>query len=146
MTPAEAEASLAEWAQVDRSRDDRIRAARLAGLSKHRIHVLTGVARTTIDKIIRQEADDSMATHVIMDSVTGDTLSVPLTLEHANYVANRERNLAAEQGRPCSLAVVAMGSEERGVREAARRRMSGNPPRSTIIYDGSEWPKSQEAI
>lgn len=47
MTREEAEALLTEWAQVTASRDDRIRAARDAGLSKHRIWVLTGIARTT---------------------------------------------------------------------------------------------------
>jgi hypothetical protein len=52
MTAAEAEELLTKWAAVDRSRDERIKAARAAGLSKHRIHVLTGIARTTIDKVL----------------------------------------------------------------------------------------------
>lgn len=52
MTAAEAEVLLIEWAAMDRSRDDRIRAALGAGLSKHRIHVLTGIARTTIDRVL----------------------------------------------------------------------------------------------
>jgi hypothetical protein len=52
MTPAEAEEMLAEYAAVVASRDERIRSAIAAGLAKHRVHVLTGVARTTIDKIV----------------------------------------------------------------------------------------------
>lgn len=52
MTPAEAEEMLAEYATVVASRDERIRAALAAGLAKHRVWVLTGVARTTIDKIV----------------------------------------------------------------------------------------------
>ena len=52
MTRDEAEAALAEWAVIDRSRDDLIRAALAAGVSKHRIHILTGIARTTIDRLL----------------------------------------------------------------------------------------------
>jgi hypothetical protein len=50
MTTDEAEAALQAWATVQR--DDLVRAAHGAGVSKNRIHVLTGVARTTIDRIL----------------------------------------------------------------------------------------------
>jgi len=43
---------LTEWAEVTASRDERVRAAVAAGLSKHRVHVLTGIGRTTIDRIL----------------------------------------------------------------------------------------------
>jgi hypothetical protein len=52
MTRAEAESLLTEWAAVNRSRDDRIRAALAAGLTKHRIAVLTGIARSTIARVL----------------------------------------------------------------------------------------------
>jgi len=52
MTPEEAERMLVEWATVTRSRDERVRAALAAGLSKHRISVVSGISRATIDRIL----------------------------------------------------------------------------------------------
>lgn len=56
------EAELSRWAadrkSVAETRDPLVRAARKAGLSKHRIHVLSGIARTTIDEIL---GDDTRA-------------------------------------------------------------------------------------
>lgn len=43
---------LTEWATVTRDRDNRVRAAVAAGVTKHRVSVLTGIARTTIDRIL----------------------------------------------------------------------------------------------
>lgn len=54
MTPEDAERSLTEWAAVAGDRDNRIHAAITAGLSKYRIQQLTGLARSTIDRILRQ--------------------------------------------------------------------------------------------
>jgi len=51
VTADEAIRELAAWAELHRSRDDLIRAAIAAGVTKHKIHVLTGIARTTIDRI-----------------------------------------------------------------------------------------------
>lgn len=51
MTPGQAEELLTEWAAVAASRDARVLAALDAGLTKHRIHVLTGISRSTIDRI-----------------------------------------------------------------------------------------------
>lgn len=56
MTSEEAEAMLLEWRTVVRSRDERVRAAVAAGLSKHRVHVLTGIGRMTVDKILASES------------------------------------------------------------------------------------------
>lgn len=56
-TPEQAEQALIEWAEVHRDRDNRIRAARAAGLSKNRIHVLTGLSRVTIDTVLDPMAD-----------------------------------------------------------------------------------------
>jgi hypothetical protein len=46
----EAEQALIAWASVER--DDLVRAAFAAGVSKHRIYSITGIARTTIDRIL----------------------------------------------------------------------------------------------
>lgn len=62
MTPEEAEAMLLEWRTVTRSRDERVRAAVAAGLTKHRVSVISGVGRSTIDRILRvpaAEEDDA---------------------------------------------------------------------------------------
>jgi hypothetical protein len=48
----EAEMLLTEWAAVTRSRDDRVRLAVGAGVSKNRVHALTGLGRMTIDRIL----------------------------------------------------------------------------------------------
>jgi hypothetical protein len=46
-----AEIDLADWAEQNGRRDDLVRQAIRLGVSKHRIHVITGIARTTIDRI-----------------------------------------------------------------------------------------------
>ena len=50
MTTEEAEAALQAWATVQR--DELVHAAHQAGVSKNRIHGITGIARTTIDRIL----------------------------------------------------------------------------------------------
>jgi hypothetical protein len=52
MRPEEAEQLLIEWAMTNRDRDNLVRAAVASGVSKHRVHELTGIARTTIDRIL----------------------------------------------------------------------------------------------
>jgi hypothetical protein len=56
----ELETALIRWGEQrresDTTRDDLIRAALAAGITKYRVFVLTGIARTTIDKIVREEA------------------------------------------------------------------------------------------
>jgi hypothetical protein len=52
MTPGQIEDALADYAAIVAGRDELILAALAAGLTKHRIHLLSGIARTTIDKII----------------------------------------------------------------------------------------------
>jgi transposase len=56
MSPEEAEQMLSEWVTVTRDRDTRVRAAVAAGLSKHRVHRLTGIGRSTIDRILAAAA------------------------------------------------------------------------------------------
>ena len=56
MLPEEAEQMLSEWVIVTRDRDTRVRAAVAAGLTKHRVHLLTGIGRSTIDRILATTA------------------------------------------------------------------------------------------
>ena len=46
------EIELIGWAENNIRRDELVRSAVNAGVTKHRVHVLTGIARTTIDRII----------------------------------------------------------------------------------------------
>jgi hypothetical protein len=50
MTTEEAEAALQAWATVQR--DELVHAAYQAGVGKNRIHAITGIARTTIDRVL----------------------------------------------------------------------------------------------
>jgi hypothetical protein len=51
VTADEARRALAEWAANNARRDDVVRAALSAGIAKTEVHQLTGLARTTIDRI-----------------------------------------------------------------------------------------------
>jgi hypothetical protein len=53
VTKEEAEQLLIEWAVVTRDRDNRVRAAAEAGVTRYRIEQLTGIAKTTIIRILR---------------------------------------------------------------------------------------------
>jgi hypothetical protein len=46
---------LTEWAIVTRDRDNRVRAAEAAGVTRYRIEQLTGLAKTTIIRILRSD-------------------------------------------------------------------------------------------
>jgi hypothetical protein len=46
---------LTEWAIVSRDRDNRVRAAAEAGVTRYRIEQLTGIAKTTIIRILRAD-------------------------------------------------------------------------------------------
>jgi hypothetical protein len=52
------ESALTQWAAArrlsDETRDSLVRKAVEGGISKHRVHILTGIARTTIDGIIKR--------------------------------------------------------------------------------------------
>ncbi len=43
---------LIEWSSVTRDRDNRVRAAVEVGVSKYRVNQLTGIGRSTIDRIL----------------------------------------------------------------------------------------------
>ena len=53
-----AEMALMSWALIHRHRDELVIAAVAAGISKNRVHVLTGIARTTIDRIIEENSHE----------------------------------------------------------------------------------------
>lgn len=59
MDREQAERELLAYAAAVARRDELVRAARRAGISKNRIHALTGIARTTIDRIV-EESERSM--------------------------------------------------------------------------------------
>jgi hypothetical protein len=61
MTPEEAEGLLTEWAFVTRDRDNRVRWAVAAGVSKYRVNQLTGIGRSTIDRILGASAANGAA-------------------------------------------------------------------------------------
>lgn len=52
MTRSQAEQELVAWATANACRDDVIRSAYQAGVTKTRIAAITGIARTTIDRIL----------------------------------------------------------------------------------------------
>jgi hypothetical protein len=67
MTREEARKALIDWTFQHRRlardlgrmtilRDDHVRSALAAGVSKQEVHDLTGIARTTIDRIIREQS------------------------------------------------------------------------------------------
>ena len=64
LTPEQAERMLAEWAASYGGRDAIVLAAHHAGVTKHRIHVLTGIARTTVDRIVSEENTVTHSTEV----------------------------------------------------------------------------------
>jgi DNA invertase Pin-like site-specific DNA recombinase len=57
MTVREARGLLIEWAAITESRDARVRSALVSGLTKSEISRLTGIARSTVDRILDSEAD-----------------------------------------------------------------------------------------
>ena len=53
MTPSSIQQMLTEWVTVTRDRDNRVRwRAIAAGVSKYRVNQLTGIGRSTIDRIL----------------------------------------------------------------------------------------------
>jgi hypothetical protein len=64
MTPEEAERSLIGWVTVTQDRDTRARAALAVGASTHRVHQLTGIGRSTIDRILSAPTTPGCANNV----------------------------------------------------------------------------------
>lgn len=61
-----AERRLQNWADARAQRDAEIVLARLLGLSKARIHEITGMARTTIDRILEKAVEEMGGTPVLV--------------------------------------------------------------------------------
>jgi DNA invertase Pin-like site-specific DNA recombinase len=57
MTVREAREWLIEWATVVADRDVRVRSAFISGVTKSEISRLTGIARTTVDRILDSAGD-----------------------------------------------------------------------------------------
>lgn len=72
LTREEAEKALTDWAANNARRDDLVRAARAAGVSKNRIHVLTGIARTTIDRIFQERSMNVQDLTAAVKTTLGD--------------------------------------------------------------------------
>lgn len=87
LTPSEAERLLVEWAASFGGRDAVVLAAHRAGVSKHRIHVLTGIARTTLDRILSEES----------------IMTIGIELKSREQELLRQRTIAALLG--CGLTV-----------------------------------------
>lgn len=72
------ERQLREWAAINADRDRRIRAAYHAGVTKHRIHVLSGAARMTVENIVKGITVDATTYTARCNVNTGDiTVLVP---------------------------------------------------------------------
>jgi|GEM_PF-6713565 len=65
MDKSAAETALTEYAAVVADRDNRVRRAYAEGITKNKIHTLTGIARTTIDRIFEENSVYATATQII---------------------------------------------------------------------------------
>ena len=54
MSAKKAERALTQWRQATERRDTLVRQAHAAGLSINRIHILTGIGRSTIYRILAE--------------------------------------------------------------------------------------------
>lgn len=70
-----AEQALIDWGTTNRDRDTRILRGLLAGIPKNRVSLLTGVARNTINNLLREEYPEVNTAAVLraMARVTGMT-------------------------------------------------------------------------
>lgn len=91
MTETEAREALTRWSEAHSQRDSLFRAAYTAGISKYEIHQLTGVARTTIDRIL--EGDTVTATYPPQVTDAPD-MREALTEDLAKYILRAERSPA----------------------------------------------------
>jgi hypothetical protein len=75
--------------------------------------------------------------YVIIDPVTADVLSRPMTYEKAKAIVDKAAEIATANAgyEEFPITFVHKGWELRQVQEVARRAMCGNPPRTRIIYD-----------
>lgn len=113
-TAAEAERLLTEWAAGNGARDGIIRTALEAGISKHRIHVLTGISRSTIDRALAREHDMTAT----LPSWTDYTVTVGA--EYAAYLEDSGRALGG-------LRIVDLGDGRAALDAGAVEQLKGQP-------------------
>lgn len=94
-----AEAELVDYATVMRDRDPRVRRAHAAGINKNRIHLLTGIARTTIDAILEPRPPDAPATMKLPYIVTARYAGTVV-----NYIADADDRADADRVAAAALA------------------------------------------
>ncbi|WP_431889521.1 hypothetical protein [Nocardiopsis alba] len=73
MNSESAEADLREYAAITDDRDNRVINAYTAGITKNRIHTITGISRVTIDKILKEHAMKTATTNLIWSIVRGES-------------------------------------------------------------------------
>lgn len=73
MSKEAAEAALREYVAITDDRDNRVINAYTAGITKNRIHTITGIARTTIDRILKEHAMKTATTNLIWSIVRGES-------------------------------------------------------------------------
>lgn len=89
MNRDEAEKQLTEWAANNAHRDDLVRAALAAGVSKNRIHTLTGIARTTIDRILEVPMDK--IDKYILETITEDFRKELHATNYQDHMSSEDR-------------------------------------------------------
>lgn len=102
-----AEAALRAWATVQR--DELVQAAHRAGVNKNRIHVLTGIARTTIDRIL--EAPMGTTQQALTEYLAKFTADWPKQPQVAWGWSIEQPTVAAQYG-PADVAAWLLGDAE----------------------------------
>jgi hypothetical protein len=98
-TADDARRNLRSWRKNREARDPLVRAALTAGLSKEEVHILTGLGRTTIDRITSKERIMSAATFRPDDQVVygGDLPCGLYPGEHLGIVEAVEPDASGDQ-------------------------------------------------
>lgn len=73
MNSESAEAALREYVAITNDRDNRVINAYTAGITKNRIHTITGISRVTIDKILKEHAMKTATTNLVWSIVRGES-------------------------------------------------------------------------
>ncbi|MCP3017338.1 hypothetical protein NGM33_28805 [Nocardiopsis dassonvillei] len=73
MNSEAAEAALREYVAITDDRDNRVINAHTAGITKNRIHTITGISRVTIDKILKEHAMKTATANLIWSVVRGES-------------------------------------------------------------------------
>lgn len=74
MSREEVEAKLHEYARINRNRDPLIREALAENISKNKIHTITGISRTTIDRALNKRPHLTQIPYVDLWRIAKDAL------------------------------------------------------------------------